>query len=483
MSRARGRVREGAFGGLVLAGLALATPATSAQDPGTQDPGTQNPGTQNPGSQDPSSQDPSSQDPGSQDPATVEVARPGGSRASDAGPTVMPAAPVGRPPFADATPLESREPVTSVVGTGAPEVLVWFAGPRPGLEELTWRLDLVGVLGERLAPGAGTVHVLTDLGADDRGLEQVYDYLTAHPGVVAVGQVAPVADAAPVAQRRRPAAPAADLASDPDLAADPSRDAALEVSDPAAPAGPAAWIREGLGLPLLDLSPAHPGERGRWLRHPERPGWVWAPFRDGTLGEQRARWAASGADATPFDTDEAWPEDVVAGTDGAVRTLAGPAVRLPGELADAILSALVDPARLGAAVVGAPVRLGGDLWQVDLALAAPVAQVARLDALRTYPAARLVPALSWGGPVEGASIPRLVELAWRAEGAAFFELLPERGPGSGRYGFPGDDLPPGATLRLVVEVPGAVTEGRTLAVALDAGRHGRATVRLQFLGD
>ncbi|MDF1799948.1 MAG: hypothetical protein P1V81_12290 [Planctomycetota bacterium] len=412
-----------------------------------------------------------------EDPAPVESDAAGAKAAAEVAETQR-AAPVGRPPFADPTPLESTEPVLSIVGSGAPEVLLCFRGPRPGLEELSWRLGIAAALGEQLEPGAGTVHVLVDTGVLEAGtepLDAALEYLIEHPGIGAVGAVQ---ERPELRLRVRPPLPHV-------------AEAQPVVGRPGGGTSSAEVIRVGLGLELQELDPAQPTDGGAWVRNPDGGTWIWAPRTSPIEVDEREAWRqlhAEQLDAPPggaqpfpaFDSSEAWPEAAVKVVGEQRTTLSGDPVRLPAELAASLHERLIAAARVTTDLVGQPEHLGGDLWQVDLALGAPALQPQIVDPNRTYPKARFSVPLSWSGTVEGAAFPSLARLAWRPAEAEHFELLPERGTGSGRYGFPSDDLPSGVTLRLVISAPGALAGGRALNIGLDAGRSGRADLLVRL---
>ena len=402
------------------------------------------------------------------------------------------AQPVGRPPFADPSPLESTDPVVSVVGTGAPEVLVWFEGDRPGLEELSWRLGVAAALGEQLDPGKGTVHVLVDTGQLPEGVGvqgYVFEYLVQQPRVVTLGKLIhgppPALRRRPVEQTRRNQRLQQSRSHGMLSSMDPS--GARLLMDQ----GIEEWLHVGLGLEVASLWTAEQRDLGQWLRHPNSGPWKWAAYRSGTREDQRQTWLAGEPVEQPglqdmeelvpgFDTDEVWPEAVVLTEDGIATALSGRSVMSAATVAELLLERLVSPARVTTTLVGPPEHLGGDLWQVDLDVGAPALQPQAVDPNRTYPKARFSVPLSWSGTVEGAAFPSLARLAWRTEGAEHFELLPERGIGSGRYGFPADDLPAGVTLRLVISAPGALDGGRALNIGLDAGRSGRADLDVRL---
>jgi len=328
----------------------------------------------------------------------------------------------------------------ATVGSGAPEVFVWFGLDEQVVEpsELAARRALVERLRADMEPGTGRFHVLVQAGPKGAA-EVAFDQ--DFPDMALPSEDGAGVEKAPVFQRQDTRALASYL----------TREAASG-------GGPVLMVRAATDG--TDSAPGAPVPRGfeRFAR------------RGLAMGLARFPWASS---ATGVD-------------DAALDTML--------EAAEAALFVQRDSVRL-ALTAGELIQLGGDLFQVDLSLAGlgALPDPAALDPRRTYARSRLALGLTsvLAPPPEGApeieapgdegttSEPAIrlaaeaVELALQSTPNAPFERLSKRAANGERFVLGRAQGP--RTLRLVVRIPQGVER---VELTLDSSRFGAAPVSL-----
>lgn len=335
---------------------------------------------------------------------------------------------------AQETPAAPTAFEVATVGSGSPEVFVWFGPDVLDVEgaldptELAARRALVDGLRERVAPGDGRFHVLVAAGpAAPAGEDPAANFDTDFPRMELPGE--PPAIVAPVFRRLDSRAVASYL-----------------VRQVNTGAGVSAVLRANFTAPVNESGEAQ-------------------PFAPGSL--ERFAHVGLGTDTLPF-----------------AFTLADPTESLTE------LLAARDRARLTWRVAdGGLTHLGGTLYQVDLQLSAPELAPVPTDPRRTYPRPRfelavessfVVPQASElviEGAVEEASLKtktqqpaRVVELAVRAAADEDFGRVPRDGAR-----FQLGHLTNATTLRVVLDFPNDV---ESVQLRLNAGRMGSASLEL-----
>lgn len=345
-------------------------------------------------------------------------------------------------PALEVPPEVERRFEVATIGSGAPEVLAWFGPLEPDAAELTWRRALVDTYRKGYELGSGRVHVVMDLGPSgpsERAFSQDFPSVLGTPGPA---ECLTRFDSRALAQY---------------LVANPKIVGIVRLEAEAA---------SGTAAVQLDLQ----SDRTELVMPRDRSLRAFRYFGLG-LREVHAGYTL--------------PAEV-----GSVAEETSRLVREALDLTRELARARIQPAP------GAVTHLGGELWQLDLVLAAPELHPERPDSNRTYPTTRLSlsivtpavapkaedPALP-ENPENGSepavlpappAAPELVELAWRAPGAETFARLVPRG---GAFGFPDGDLPNGVTLRLVVRLPETTPDPSgtdQVEVLLDAARAGYA---------
>jgi len=319
------------------------------------------------------------------------------------------------PVQAESVPLPARHFEVDVIGSGAPEVLVWFGAKEPSANELGKRRALAAELRADLEPGRGSFHIVVDLGPGEKTTPFGLDFPIVQTGVATRFQPTCL-------QRSDARALASYLVSAPSLAGvvelPPLRPGLASPTGGNLP----SFLRIGLGL-----------ER----RLPQVPAAL--------PGETQAQ-ATAGALVAVLDAARA-----------GLAPVANAATHLGGDLwqfdlslrAPQLVHVRPDPARTYPAV-----RLA-------------LSMAAWGDEIATPPAEGEAPLEA--APAEA---PVLVELAWRAPGEEAFERLVVR---RGTFAFPDGNLPAGAELRVVARVPISIED---VEFTLDAGRAGRAACTL-----
>lgn len=232
------------------------------------------------------------------------------------------------PPAPAATPITPRRFEVATIGSGAPEVLVWFGAATPDEAQLKFRRALAEAYRRDFVPGSGRVHLVVDLGpSGDESCAFDADF----PSVL--GSAGP-----------------ADCLT----RADAGALAAYLVAHPAL-------------VGMLRLEPGAPVESPDLLRETLQQ----TDLKDRSL--QAFRYVGLGLTELRAGVALADP--------GQPEPFAGARFALD----EALLMAHV---QLRPAVL-AVTQLGGELWQLDLLLQAPDLSPVRPDPARIYPRARL----------------------------------------------------------------------------------------------